>query len=137
MLSVAIWLNACGTSVDLKPDDKTVPMPSSDGGAVKCSNLPTHVALLPDARVVVCNKGSAIAGRTSGTIIYTTARPIAAVFEFYRENAKKAGLTPGQTSPSSFSAQSGEKRSILAMVAAEGNRTKVTINWGVEGLAPP
>lgn len=98
-----------------------------------CTGLPAHVALLPDASVSLCTKGETAPDRTSGTVIYVTASKTPEVLAFYREQADKAGLKPGVSTPTSYSAIDGTRRTMMAMVAdGEGGKRQVTLNWGVE-----
>ncbi len=100
------------------------------GGDEACGKKPAFVPLYADAKVILCSASHDDAARKdSGTIIYTAAAAPGIVLAWSKEQVLKAGLTEQLSTPETFSASEGDRRTAMILAAAQGTGSQVTINW--------
>ncbi len=99
--------------------------------AVDCSGKPDFVPVYADAKISTCTQGDVAAtGRTSGTILYTSAAAPTTVLSWSKEQALRAGLALKLEDGMSISAMQGDERTLKVMAMAQGAGSTVTVNWG-------
>lgn len=145
ILLTGLLLAACGSgpTTTVTTGDGTTVKTGADGSAevvignaatASCADKPDYVPVYADAKLVTCASGNVGAtGRNSGTLIYTSAAPPAAVLAWSKAEAEKAGLSPRLSTDTMFSAGEGNKRNLAVMAAGVESGSQITVNWGVGG----
>jgi hypothetical protein len=143
ILLTGLLLAACGgaPTTTVTTGDGTTIKTGADGSAevvvgnaatASCADKPDYVPLYADAKLLTCVSGKVEAtGRTSGTLVYTSAAAPAAVLAWSKEQATKAGLSQRLSTETMFSAGEGNKRTLAVMAAGVESGSQITVNWGV------
>jgi len=97
--------------------------------AGSCASKPDFVPVYQDAKITSCTSGEA-AGRTSGTILYSSVAQPTTILSWSKEQALRAGLSLRIEDGMSISAGDA-KRTLRVMAMPSTPRNSVTVNWGV------
>jgi len=125
--ALGLLLGGCGSHGNEDSTDTVI------GGEQACGKKPAFVPLYADAKVILCSASrDGTDGKDSGTIVYTSASAPAAVLGWSKAEALKAGLAEQLSTPETFSASQGDKRSVMVMAATQGAGSQVTVTWGRE-----
>ena len=137
---LAALLSACGggtgTATTSDPAGQNVAMAAAEGtpavvtAAAECKAKPDFVPVYGDATVILCTSGPAQPDQESGTIVYTTSATPRTVLGWSRAQANASGLGQRMLNETMYSAGEANERSLMVMVAPEGDGAKVTVNWG-------
>jgi hypothetical protein len=125
LAGLAALLAGCGSRGGDLPGDTAI------AGAPDCGKKPAFVPLQADAKVLVCSV-SHETRKDSGTVIYTSAATPAALLASVKDTAIKAGLEETLSTPETFSASQGERRSVMVTVAPKAAGSQVTMMWSRE-----
>lgn len=124
-LALVLLLAACGSRGGDLPGDTAI------AGAPDCGKKPGFVPIQADAKVLVCSVNHATR-KDSGTLIYTSAATPAALLAATKDATLKSGLEEQLTTPETYSASQGDRRSVMVMAAAKGAGSQVTVTWSRE-----
>lgn len=125
---LALLAAGCG-----RAHHKEVASDTPIAGAPDCGRRPVFVPIHADAKVMLCSANRSDAtGKDSGTILYTSAAAPGAVLAWSKAEAVKAGLAEQLSTPESFSASEGDRRTLMVLAAAQGTGSQVTLNWSRE-----
>lgn len=125
LIVVALLLTGCGSRGGDLPGDTAI------AGAPDCGKKPAFVALQADAKVLVCSV-SHEPRKDSGTVIYTSAAAPAALLAAVKDAAIKAGLEERISTPETFSAGQGDRRSLTVMASPKDAGSQITVMWSRE-----
>ena len=128
VVALVLLTAGCGRS-----HQKEVGSDTPIAGAEDCGKKPAFVQLYADAKVMLCSANRSDAtGKDSGTIIYTSPAAPAAVLGWSKAEAVKAGLAEQLSTPESFSASEGDRRTLMVLAAPQGTGSQITLNWSRE-----
>jgi len=125
LIVLALLLSGCGPRGGDLPGDTAI------AGAPDCGKKPGFVSIQPDAKVLVCSV-SHEPRKDSGTLIYTTATAPAALLATVKDAAVKAGLEEKISTPETFSAGQGDRRSLTVMASPKDAGSQITLMWSRE-----
>lgn len=137
VIGTALLLGACGSPTVTFEDtsmknasDLAATVSSPAPAVVDCSGKPDFAPVEAGATITTCTQGDiAATGKTSGTIIYTSASAPAAVLAAAKAHATGAGLKVNIENETMVSASEGQ-RTLMVMAAAQDGGSQVTVNWG-------
>jgi hypothetical protein len=125
LIAIVLLLAGCGSRGGDLPGDTAI------AGFPDCGKKPAFVPVQPDAKVLVCSV-SHETRKDSGTVIYTSAAAPAALLAAVKDATNKAGLEEKISTPETFSAGQGDRRSVTVMAAPKDAGSQITVMWSRE-----